>query len=90
MVGCPYGWLTGQGFDLALLDWLGRLASPLCVLALPSLGIGPMAVVHPGNPDQPREKERERERGRWGLRERQRDAEGERESERDGMRPELL
>ena len=68
--------------------------SVVCVLALPFVGIGPMAVVHPGNPDEQRENKRERERetGRWGLRERQGEAEGKRERERgtDGMRPELL
>ena len=72
---------------MALLDWLGRLTPPLCVLALPSLGIGPMAVVHAGNPDQPREKEREREmgpkseaeRGRGRARERERERRRERE-----------
>ena len=45
-----------------------------------------MTVLHPGNPDE------HRERGRWVLRERQREAEGKRERERetDGMRPEFL
>ena len=72
---------------MALLDWLGRLTPPLCVLALPSLGIGPMAVVHPGNPDEQREREREREREGDGAEERgierQRESERERERERE-------
>ena len=35
------------------------------VPALPPLGIVPMTVLHPGNPDEQRERERERERKMW-------------------------
>ena len=38
------------------------------VPALPPLGIVPMTVLHPGNPDE------QKERGKWGLREGQREA----------------
>ena len=53
-----------------MVGWVALLRRCVCVLALPSLGIGPMAVVHPGNPDEQREKEREREREREIERER--------------------
>ena len=60
MVGCPYGWLTGQGNDLALPDWLGRFAPPLCV-CLQSLLLesGPWPFFILGSPTN-RERKRER------------------------------
>ena len=89
LVGCPYGWLTGRGDDLALPACLGRLAPPLCA-CLHSLLLesGPWPLFILGIPTN-----RERERGRWALRERQRGAEGKREREEretGGMRPDLL
>ena len=82
---------------MALLAWLGRLTPPLCsYLRSLLLGIRPMTVLPPGNPDEQKEREREREmepkreaeRGR-GY-EREREIERERERETDGMWPELL
>ena len=59
--------------------WLGRLTPPLCApLRSLLLESGPWPLLHPGNPDEHRERERER----WCLRKRHREGRCKREREK--------